>query len=88
MAKTPNWPVLVLVCNGSDCRKAGAKKLRKRADAVLRQRGMKRCPVAKLECTNLCKRAPVVSIQPANRWLLETTTDGLDAALNEVLDEL
>lgn len=77
---------ILFVCTGSDCKAAGDKPLGKAAEAHLEKRGLKRqVPILKMKCTNQCKRAPVCSLQPGNRWLFEATEKRLCAVIDEEL---
>lgn len=64
---------VVMVCHGSDCKDHGAKDLAKAVKDCARELGLMRDTlVVKTKCTGACKRAPVLSIQPANIWLTKT----------------
>ena len=65
---------VVLVCSGSSCRKAGAKKLAKKTRGWLEKLGAARSThIVRTQCNGLCERAPVVCLQPANVWLSRAT---------------
>jgi NADH:ubiquinone oxidoreductase subunit E len=65
---------VVMVCHGSDCKHEGAKELAKAVKDCARELGLMRDTlVVKTKCTGACKRAPVMSIQPANVWLTRAT---------------
>ena len=54
---------LVVICNGSDCKKKGSKDLYKTCRQSLKDLGCaKETLVVRSECTGLCKQAPVVCI--------------------------
>lgn len=65
---------VVYVCVGSKCAKKGGKDLYKSLKSYLKHSGRKgEVEVIKVECTDRCKFAPVLSIQPDNIWLKEYT---------------
>lgn len=73
---------VVLICNGSDCRKAGAKELRKCANRVAKDVGARKSTMlVRTKCTGLCKQGPVVVIQPANEFVLDAAPKSLEKAL-------
>ena len=77
---------LVLICNGSDCRKGGAKDLKKCARRVVKDVGAKKSTMlVRTKCTGLCKQGPVVVIQPANEFVLEADEKALEKALRKSL---
>lgn len=54
---------LVFVCSGSDCKKAGSKKLRKELKQSASEGILKgRCKFFQTKCMDLCKSAPVVVV--------------------------
>ncbi len=79
---------VLMICNGKDCKKRGAKELRKAARSTLREMGKRRSThIVRTKCNGFCKIAPVVSIQPHNVWLSETDEDELQSVLQELLKE-
>ena len=63
---------VVYVCVGSKCAKKGGKDLYKSLKAYLKYTGKKQhVEIIKVECSDRCKFAPVLSIQPDNIWLKE-----------------
>ena len=79
---------VVLVCHGSDCKKKGAKGLAKAARGCLRELGHKRSAlVVRTKCNGFCKKAPLVSLQPQNAWVVEADEKGVIALLKEHLDD-
>lgn len=54
---------LIFVCNGSDCKKAGAKKLNKELKEVADEAPLKgSCKFIKTQCMDMCKTAPNVIV--------------------------
>ena len=83
-----NVHTVILVCHGSDCKKAGAKKLAKAARECARTAGKrKETMVIRTRCTGQCKRAPIVSLQPQRIWLTDTTEDDLHHALKKAFKD-
>ena len=75
-----------MMCNGSDCRKGGAKELRKCARRVARELGEKKSTMfVRTKCAGLCKQAPVVVIQPANEFVLDADEKSLEKAMRRYL---
>jgi len=63
---------VIYICQGSKCSKKGSKELCKHLKHYLKQNGLKNeMEVIVTECTDRCKYAPVLSVQPANIWLKE-----------------
>jgi NADH:ubiquinone oxidoreductase subunit E len=62
----------IYVCTGSKCGKKGGKAICKELRDLIKENGLKdEVEVIKTECTDRCKFAPILSIQPANIWLKE-----------------
>ena len=62
----------IYVCVGSKCGKRGGKEMCKELKHQLREAGLRdTVEIVKTECTDRCKFAPVLSVQPANVWLKE-----------------
>lgn len=79
--------LVVLVCEGSDCKAGGSKAIRKAAKDLLRARGWKRrALVLKTKCTGHCKQGPICGIQPENAWLTEATPERLCARLEASIE--
>ena len=54
---------LIFVCNGSDCKKEGAKKLSKELKNLTDQAPLKgSCKFIKTKCMDMCKTAPNVIV--------------------------
>lgn len=73
--KIKNPEHIVYVCLGSKCNKHGAKDLYKKMKSLIKKSGRQDVELIKTECTDRCKMAPVLSIQPQNQWLLNYETD-------------
>jgi (2Fe-2S) ferredoxin len=66
--KTPQQ--VIYVCTGSKCKKKGGKELSKLFRNMAKAAGLKdTVEIIKTDCTDRCKFAPVMSIQPQNIWL-------------------
>ena len=75
--------MFVLICQGSDCKKAGAKTLTTAAKKHLRARDAhKESLVLKLNC----KRAPICGILPQQVWIERTKPEELIAQLDRALE--
>lgn len=77
MAKHPEaFDRYIFVCTGKDCRKAGGKEIAKTLKLALRaEKRLKDTRVIRTRCTDNCKRAPVLSIMPDNRWILDQSPE-------------
>lgn len=65
---------IIYLCVGSKCSKRGNKDLCKALKSYVKHReDQYDIEVIKVECTDRCKFAPVLSIQPDNIWLKEYT---------------
>jgi NADH:ubiquinone oxidoreductase subunit E len=79
---------LVLVCNGSDCKKKGAKNLRKALKKEAKSQGVFRSThICKTKCNGFCKAAPIVGFSPGNVWLSNTNEDEACEAFRALLDD-
>lgn len=64
----------VLVCGGGDCKKRGAKDVRKTLKEELRGRGMVGdVRVDSVGCLGLCKHGPNAVVYPGGTWYLGLT---------------
>lgn len=75
---------IIYLCTGSKCEKKGGKDCYKKLKRLIKKEGDKETiEVIRTACTDRCERAPVLAIQPANKWMLEYKQDEvLDAALH------
>ena len=68
--KTPKQ--VIYVCTGDKCKKRGGKDAGKAFRELCKSYGLKNdVEIIKTDCTDRCKLAPVVCIQPQNLWLYE-----------------
>lgn len=59
----------LLVCGGGDCKKRGAKALRRALKEELRAEGMVRdVRIDSVGCLGLCKHGPNVVVYPGGTW--------------------
>ncbi len=62
----------IYVCVGSKCGKRGGKDMCKELKDLIKHADLKdSVEIIKTECTDRCKYAPVLSVQPANVWFKE-----------------
>jgi (2Fe-2S) ferredoxin len=62
----------IYICVGSKCGKRGGKEMCKELKDLIKEKGLKdEVEIVKTECTDRCKFAPILSVQPANVWLRE-----------------
>lgn len=77
----------VVICVGSDCKKRGARDLRRAAKSELRARGWRRrSSILRTRCTGNCKRAPVCGLLPDNTWLARASPEELTDAIRAHID--
>lgn len=77
---------LILICTGSDCRKAGSFKLRKTARKCLKKLGAKeRALVLTTSCTDHCDDGPIVHLPASGEWLAKTSPKALKKAIDRAL---
>ena len=70
-AKVRDYDAHVLVCKGGDCKKRGAKAVRKALKDELRAEGMNRdVRVDSIDCLGLCKHGPNLIVYPGGTWYL------------------
>lgn len=75
---------IIYVCVGSKCSKKGGKDLCKNLKAYIKHQNDD-VEVIKVECTDRCKFAPVLSIQPDNIWMKEYTEKKVFETLENLL---
>ncbi len=79
MSKASRTPEnIIFVCEGSKCKKRGGKTMAKALKDYCKMVGKDQMEVIKTECTGRCKLAPVLCVQPANKWLFEYNEYDLD----------
>jgi len=62
---------VIFICDGKKCGHY-SKELRKDFRIELKDNGLrKEVDVVRITCTDNCKHAPVISIQPKNAWIGE-----------------
>ncbi|QCR24703.1 (2Fe-2S) ferredoxin domain-containing protein [Pontibacter sp. SGAir0037] len=85
--KTPEK--VIYVCTGSKCKKKGGKDIGKALRSMIKDMGLKdQVEIIKTECTDRCDYAPVMSFQPDNVWLKQTTEfEAKQAFQNHILNK-
>jgi (2Fe-2S) ferredoxin len=70
-AKVRDYDAHVLVCGGGDCKKRGARGVRKALKEELRAAGMNgEVRIDSVDCLGLCKHGPNVVVYPGGSWYL------------------
>ena len=65
---------VIYVCTGDKCKKRGGKDAGKAFRELCKNFGLKNdVEIIKTDCTDRCKLAPVICIQPQNLWLYEVS---------------
>lgn len=82
--RKPSFPQnSIFFCDGSSC--GEHKDLRKKIKQRLKDEDMyDDVEIFKIECSDRCKFAPILSVQPANKWFYEAKKSDI----NEILDLL
>lgn len=76
---------VIFICNGKKCGKY-CKELRKGFKSALKENGLKKeVEVERMECTDNCKYAPVISLQPLNIWIGEVSDKDVEEILKEYI---
>lgn len=84
--KTPEK--VIYVCTGSKCGKRGGKSVCKDLKDLIKKNDLgDEIEVIKIECTDRCKFAPVLAIQPGNIWLKEYDEDDASKILKATLNQ-
>ncbi|CAN5681036.1 hypothetical protein BH24ACT22_BH24ACT22_16320 [soil metagenome] len=69
VVKVRDYDSHVLICTGGDCKKRGAKDLKKRLKSELREENINRdVRIDEVECLGLCKHGPNVVVYPSGTW--------------------
>ena len=80
MPKDPQH--VVFCCNGSDCKKKGAKALQQHLKKDIKQRRwQKQVKVISTKCTGRCKEAPIIIAQ--DQWYTKADEKTVAAILNK-----
>ncbi|HET7479460.1 MAG TPA: (2Fe-2S) ferredoxin domain-containing protein [Rubrobacteraceae bacterium] len=73
-AKVRDYGSHVLICAGSDCKKRGAKEVRRAFKDSLRADGINReVRTDTVDCLGLCKHGPNAVVYPSGTWYLGLT---------------
>lgn len=77
----------IFVCTGGDCSDAGSRRIARRVEKALKERGLrKKARVFRMKCTGYCKLAPVIAIQPEGCWLMRERPADAVARVLAVVD--
>lgn len=84
--KVRDYESHVLVCQGGDCKKRGAKETRKALKSELREAGLNRdVRVDCVDCLGLCKHGPNVIVYPSGTWYLGLDEDRVPEVVEQHL---
>ncbi len=74
---------VIFICDGKKCGRLN-KGLRKCFKEVLKEAGKRRdTEFIYTECTDNCKNAPVVTLQPQNVWIGQVSTEDVPEIVKE-----
>lgn len=73
----------IFICVGSKCGKY--KEIRKHLKEAIKDKGLKQeVEIFKMECTDRCKHAPILCVQPQNEWYSEASYRDIDEIVKEL----
>ncbi|RYJ42318.1 (2Fe-2S) ferredoxin domain-containing protein [Flavobacterium beibuense] len=76
---------VIFMCDGKKCGRYN-KSLRKCFKEELKEAGLKKdVEIIRMDCTDNCKNAPVISLQPQNVWLAEVSEKAVPQIVKEYL---
>ncbi len=76
---------IIFICDGSTCGDYN-KSLRKKFKELIKDAGLKgEVEIVKMDCTDNCKQAPVLCIQPANKWFAEVSEKKIKTLFEEYI---
>jgi (2Fe-2S) ferredoxin len=80
--KVRDYESHVLVCTGGDCKKRGAKDVRKALKSELRSEGLLgEVRIDTVDCLGLCKHGPNVVVYPEGTWYLGLRGEDVPAVI-------
>lgn len=75
---------LIFICTGSDCKKAGAKSIKKQLKEDLKSGPLKgHCKLIQTKCMDFCKSAPVVIV--GDHFCKKTDSDRIISTIKKRL---
>lgn len=81
--KKPEFPdISVFLCNGSKCSRH--KDFRKYLKNEIRDQARADVEIFRIECTDRCKFAPVLSLQPQNIWFYNCDESSVEHIIREI----
>ena len=78
-------PKVVFICSGSKCKKHNRELLKYFKDAIKEHALKKEVEIVRISCTGRCKLAPIVSIQPNNKWYSKVDEKGVKSLISKYL---
>lgn len=76
---------IIFVCDGKKCGKY-SKEIRKCFRDIIKENGLKKeIDIIKMDCSDNCEYAPVISLQPQNIWLGWVTKKDIPLLLDKYL---
>lgn len=74
----------IFICDGSKCGRH--KEVRKYIKEAIKEHHMKdRIEIFKMECSDRCKHAPVMYVQPGNTWHSDVTLADAEKIVKDLL---
>jgi len=77
---------VIFICDGKKCGKY-SKDIRKGFKELLKEHGLKHeIELVRMDCTDNCKCAPVICVQPQNEWIGEVEVKDAGTILNKIVN--
>jgi len=74
----------IFICDGSKCGRH--KEVRRYFKETIKEHHLKdRIEIFKMECSDRCKHAPVMYIQPNNTWYSDVTLEQAEKIMKEII---
>lgn len=83
MKKIEGAEKVIFICEGKKCG-CYSKQLRKAFKSAIKEAGLKKeILIARMGCSDNCKCAPVISVQPKNEWIGEVKVKDVPNIIKE-----
>ena len=74
---------VIFICEGKKCGR-NSKELRKAFKSAIKEAGLKKeIDVARMGCSDNCKCAPAVCVQPENKWMGEMRSKDVSTIISK-----
>jgi len=77
---------VIFICDGKKCGRY-SKEIRKGFKAAIKKCGLKPdVQLVRMDCTDNCKTAPVICLQPQNLWMVEVTREDVQVIFEQYIN--